>query len=135
MLGRYGRADLFAAFGPAIIKAHLASKGLYALDFHRGAVGRHNDDRTRAHQLGSSSHALCVVPGREGDDTASFLVIGQAADAIIGPAKFERPRNLKGLGLHKHAPAYSLVKRGMFDDRCANNGRSDLTGGINDTAI
>jgi len=62
-LGRDLGADGFAAFGPAIVEADLAAEGAHALDLHRRAVGRHDDDGGRADSLGGRRHALRMVAG------------------------------------------------------------------------
>ena len=81
------------------VEADLAAQGADGVNLDLGGDGGHDDDGTHPQQGGGAGHALGVVAGRCGDDTALALGRAQGAHGIVGAADLEGVDRLKVLAL------------------------------------
>ena len=98
------RLDVRFVVGIAV-QVHFRSAGLDRVDLDLGGRGRHDDHRRAAELLGGKGHALSVIAGRRGDDSARERRSGQIRHLVVGAAALEGEHRLHVLALQKHPVA------------------------------
>jgi len=76
-----------------------------------------------------------MVPGREGDDAARLLIVGQSADAVVSAAKLEGSGALQAFCFHQNPPADHRVQSRAFEQGRADGDPVDLAGSVEDAFI
>ena len=116
----------------AIVEDDFAAVAFGRDTLDRRRVGRHDDDARDVEELSGERDRLRVIAGREGEDAAPPLGVGEPRQRVVGAAEFEGAAALQVLALEEQLGACVRVDRAGGDDRGAMGDAGDLPCGAFD---